>query len=524
MGFASGFSAGANAVNSYESRKRQEKLDEQNAALHAERMDEIKQAKSDKQALRDAGAERTTMQGTAVTTGAGDKNLYSDPMQAANAAEDAKIEAEMRGQQPSMVNMQTATGITGKMAQGHQITTDPVDLKAINGAEAKAGRFQAALDAQGKPMEAMQMSNAVMENKAKALGLETAQLKFANEKFNTDVVNKINASTDWTKGLSQILTETQLGRLKGMTVNPVVSADGKMVSFVGDGPDGPSQPLATFPNTDDGKKQALQMLHKAPIETQISYLAERGKAASDAEKAALDERRVAAVELRANTDAKKLEALFLRGTGGSGGGGSGNGAGNSGARGVPLQDIYKRLESDFTVKDPTTGESRKDVGAIATVRNLVLQMPAAQAGDVDGAYLQAMQVYQKAQAIGKGDPVQTQQALAQILGGGKQEAYPKATDEQIKKIREVHGGAQVSNSGDKGSKTAAPSVMTMEQIQQQTRQNRERIAQQGGRVNADQEIQALKQQQAKALRAGKPMEANAISDQIQKLKTQRYGN
>lgn len=281
MGFASGFSAGANAVNSYESRKRQEKLDEQNAALHAERMDEIKQAKSDKQALRDAGAERTTMQGTAVTTGAGDKNLYADPMQAANAAEDAKIEAEMRGQQPSMVNMQAATGITGKMATGHQITTDPVDLKAINGAEAKAGRFQSALEAQGKPMEAMQMSNAVMENKAKKMGLEVAELDFANRKFNTDVLAGLDADPDWTKGAAGLLTKTQLGRLAGMTVTPSVSADGKTVSFIGAGADGAGKTLATLPNTPQGKLQFTQQLLKASPEMKVSWLVENARTAKD---------------------------------------------------------------------------------------------------------------------------------------------------------------------------------------------------------------------------------------------------
>ena len=279
MGFAAGFNSGAGAVNAYYARQRQEKKDAQDAELHTERMAEVAQAKSDKQAMRDAGAERTTMQGTAVTTGAGDKNLYADPMQAAAAAEDSKIEAEMRGQQPSMVTMQGATGITGNMAKGHQITTDPVDLSKINGAEAKAGRFQAALEAQGKPLEAMQMSNAVMENKAKALGLKSEELKFADAEFNRGVFAKLDASPDWTQGAAQLLTDTQVGRLAGMTVKPVVSTDGKTVTFTGTGADGTSQALAALPNTPDGRVQFTQQLMKATPETKISWLVEASKAA-----------------------------------------------------------------------------------------------------------------------------------------------------------------------------------------------------------------------------------------------------
>ena len=420
--------------------ERTAKKDAQDTELFNVRMDEINQTKSDKQALRDAGAERTTMQGTAVTDGGGNRNLYADPMQASAAAEDAKIEAEMRGQQPSMVNMQAATGITGKMATGHQITTEPVDLKAINGAEAKAGRFQAALDAQGKPLEAMQMSTAAMDLKAKALGLETAQLKHLNTTYNNNVLGKLKTpgSTLFENG-AKLLGDVQFGGLAGVTTRLETSKDGKTVSIIGS-KDGKDLPPLTFPNNATGEMQLVQRFLKADEATQISYLKDGADREAAQAKAALDERRVAAVEQNADTNSKKLDGMLAGMIGGRSGAGRGNGAGNSGASGVPLQEIYKRLESDFTVKDPTTGESRKDVGAIATVRNLVLQMPAAQAGDVDGAYLQAMQVYQKAQAIGKGDPVQTQQALTQILGGGKQEAYPKASDAQIESVRKVHGG------------------------------------------------------------------------------------
>ena len=318
MGFATGFNAGASAVNAYNNRKRQEMLDKRDGALHEERMAEIAQAKSDRQGMRDAGAERTTMAGT-VTQAGGNKYLNADPVQATKMQEMLAAEAEMTG--GPAPTQQAGTGITGTMARGHQITTEPVDLKAINGAEARAGRFQAELERQGKPLDAMNMSNAVMENKAKSLGLEAAQLKAADDKFNRDVLSRLDADPDWTQGAAKLLTETQLGGLAGLKVAPVVSADGKTVSFVGTAADGTSKPLAPpMPNTPDGRLAFTQQLLKASPEMKISWLVERGKAEQAAQKQLLEERRVAAVEKNADTNSRKLDGLLARGVGGGGGG------------------------------------------------------------------------------------------------------------------------------------------------------------------------------------------------------------
>jgi len=369
MGFATGFSAGANAVNSYKNRKRQEEKDAQDAEIHTERMAEVAQAKADKQAMRDAGAERTTMQGTAVTTGAGDKNLYSDPAQAAQAADDAKIEAEMRGQQPSAVTMQGATGITGNMAKGHQITTEPVNMASLNSAEAKAGRFQSALEAQGKPLEAMQMGNAVMENKAKKMGLEVAELDFANRKFNTDVLSGIDADPDWTKGAANLLTKTQLGGFAGKTVTPAVSADGKTVSFVGAGADGATQTLFTLPNTPQGKLQFTQQILKASPEMKVSWLVENAKTAK-AEAEALQkqgnwEKDYTLKEKEVNSKGElrvaQAEAAALRGHIAAGRASGGAGSTN----GPALKDRRDYL-SDFSgsLPDPKTATTPEEAQAI----------------------------------------------------------------------------------------------------------------------------------------------------------------
>ncbi len=66
--------------------ERQAKIDAQNTELHDARMDEIRSGKADKQTLRDAGAERTAMSGTAVNAPQG-QMLYKDPAQAEAQAE-----------------------------------------------------------------------------------------------------------------------------------------------------------------------------------------------------------------------------------------------------------------------------------------------------------------------------------------------------------------------------------------------------------------------------------------------------
>lgn len=59
----------------------------------------------------------------------------------------------------------------------------------------------------------------------------------------------------------------------------------------------------------------------------------------------------------------------------------------------------------------------------------------------------------------------------------------------------------------------------MEEIQQQTRANRERIL----AFSRDPEVQRLDALRAKALRDGNPVEANNIIRQINEIRRERYG-
>lgn len=140
-----------------------------------------------------------------------------------------------------------------------------------------AARTAAAYRANGKVSEAMGMENAVMEQKAKKLGLEVAELKFADDQFNRQLGETFANSPDWTQAAAQVLTKTQVGSLAGVNVQAVPSQDGKKVEFVGQGQDGKQKVLATFDNSDAGKAQFLQRVMRAPVETKIGWIVEEAK-------------------------------------------------------------------------------------------------------------------------------------------------------------------------------------------------------------------------------------------------------
>ena len=342
--------------------------------------------------MKDAFADRSTIEGTAVTGTTG-TNLYKDPAQAQAAADDARIEAEMRGESPSAVATMQATGITGNMSKGHQITTGPVDLASLNSRDAKMARGVNALMAAGDPEKAISMENTVMENQAKKLGLNVAQLKFADDQFNRKMQETLSREGDFWGNASQVLTDTSLGGLAGVQVKPVVSADGKTVQLVGM-KDGKDQVMFSAPNTAEGQLAFVQRISKADPATKIGWLKEGVDLEAAQAKAALEARRIATLEQNANTNERKLDAVLMRGAGAGSSSGRGAGTGASQPGGLNMSDVDKQLAPMFTSDDPVTGQKKLNTGAYAFVRSLATQMPAAAQGDAVGAALQAAQQYE----------------------------------------------------------------------------------------------------------------------------------
>lgn len=146
-----------------------------------------------------------------------------------------------------------------------------------NTQEAIAGRQAQVFNAHGKPLEAIQMSNAVMDSKLKKLGLSSAEAKFADEDFNRQLVQKISSKATPEDGIAHVLTETNLGALNGVSVTPRPSKDGKSVDYVGVGKDGAQKVLMSLPKGELGVSKFLQDSGRVSLESKIGYLNERYK-------------------------------------------------------------------------------------------------------------------------------------------------------------------------------------------------------------------------------------------------------
>ena len=466
-----------------------------------------------KTSMKDAFADRSTIEGTAVT-GTSGTNLYKDPAQAQAAADEARIEAEMQGESPSSVATMKATGITGNMSKGHQITTDPVDLASLNSRDAKMARGVNALMAAGDPEKAIGMENTVMENQAKKLGLNVAQLKFSDDQFNRKMQETLSREGDFWGNASQVLTDTSLGGLAGVQVKPVVSADGKTVQLVGV-KDGKEQVMFSAPNTADGQLAFVQRISKADPATKIGWLKEGVDREAAQAKAALEARKVEVQEGRLNF-AMNGGVAGLRGAGSASGRGAGSGASQPG--GLNMSDVDKQLAPMFTADDPVTGQKKLNTGAYAFVRSLATQMPAAAQGDAVGASLQAAQQYESVLSRVGGDHAKAAKVI---------EAAMRPAADGI--AAGTPSAAQIGSNGKTPPPPPPPPpapppppMVTMDEIQRKTRENKAQILKRENLADKDPDIQKLRIFAEQSLKAGKPVLANQAMSAIEQIKQKRY--
>lgn len=239
-----------------------------------------------KTSMKDAFADRSTIEGTAVT-GADNKILERDPAQLAVMQKIQSDVADLEGTAP--VTAAPATGVVSNATRGHQITTGPVDLKALNSSDAKWGRAVSAM-MPFDPEKALSMENALMEGRAKKLNLDVAQLKHLNSTYNQTVFSKLNdPSGDFFDNAAKMVTDAQFGGLVGATGRVERSADGKTVSIIV-AKDGKDVRTIQLPNSAEGRKQLSQRFMKADDATQLSFLkddadreASKAKAAAEQE-------------------------------------------------------------------------------------------------------------------------------------------------------------------------------------------------------------------------------------------------
>lgn len=164
---------------------------------------------------------------------------------------------------------------------GQSYTDKALADKAVadqNAPDAVSQRTAQAYRKNGKDKDAMSIENAVMDRKLKQLGLSEAEAKHADNEYNRLLLKGIDSHPDWRQGIANVLTDTQLGGLKGVTVTPKVSQDGKTVDFVGVNPDGIEKTLYSTKNSPDGRAEFLQHAGRTNFETKLNFVVERAKA------------------------------------------------------------------------------------------------------------------------------------------------------------------------------------------------------------------------------------------------------
>jgi hypothetical protein len=236
--------------------------------------DEADQLKTD---LKDAGAVRTDVQGTATQGQVGGvmQNTFNqNPEEAQRVKAMMDAEAQMTGAAPA--TQQQTTAVTGAMSKGHQIGQTAGAMGADpNSTEAVAQRTAAAYRKNGQFDKAMQMENAIMDQQAKRLGLSIDQLKFADMQTNRALEGALKSGPTWYEGAAKFVTDLQRGGLKDIKAEHQLSPDGKSVTLLAVMPDGTKQATGTYPADESGMLQFSRQFSALPIEKRMDIMADK---------------------------------------------------------------------------------------------------------------------------------------------------------------------------------------------------------------------------------------------------------
>lgn len=469
--------------------------------------------------LKDAGAVRNVEQGTVVEgqTGAGpmQRTFTQNPEEASRVKAMMDAEAEMTGAAPAM--QQPGTAVTGRMSQGHQISTgqeagpmaqmgDPMaQMGDPNSAEAAAKRTAQAYRQNGQMDKAMAMENAIMEQQARRLGLDVEQMKFADMQTNRALETALRSAPTWYEGAAKFATGAKRGGMDGMTVEPVMSPDGKTVTLRATMPDGTTRDTGTYAADESGMLEFGRKFAAIPLEKRMDIMRD---------------------QIKADKEDSRWERTF---------------------------DFNKKKdENDQQYKNRVLGFQQAQESRAAQTHKLAMEdakIPPAvkmQATSLADEMKSVSSAMNKAMAEGSFDPnsanakalierqatlgLQYRKLLEPHMPGGKGDANV-LSDLVGDKPAEAATTAAPQATNKPVAKPTAPAAAytpppTMAEIQAQTRQNRAQIAQrgeQGKQAERDPEIVSLREQHRQAIRNGKPMEANAIMGQINEIKAQRFG-
>lgn len=479
--------------------------------------------------MKDAFADRSTIDGTAVTSTSG-TNLYKDPAQAQAAADDARIEAEMRGESPSAVATMQATGITGNMSKGHKITTEPVDLSSLNSRDAKMARGVNALMAAGNPMEAMslqQTSNQMrdaQEARIKLLEKEGVGAAMAALRGN-DPVGAMKAFQS--SGSTKLPDGAKFVQAEGTDI--FTGKPGKVWSVVG--PDG----AVLMPDVGVAAAKFLGIDGLIARDDKI-------RAEEAAAKDAGIRERLAAVKEEQLRFAMNGGVAGLRGAGsGSGSGRSGNGSGSSGQPAANSFDPLAGFDSKQAQTAATAYVDKKleeggmKVSAQERARLITEHTFALSEAHAGRSINRQRASVFLAEARKARTPQEIESVRLAALDRGFTPAEMAAFDPRFKKVDAAPPAPPptppgskpttppASGSGVQNQSTQAPPPMaTMEEIQRQTRANKTRILNRENLAEKDPDIQKLRIFAEQSLRDGKPVLANQAMSAIEQIKQKRY--
>lgn len=287
MGFASGFMAGAGAVNAYEDRKRRERLDKRDDELHAQKMEDIARAKKDRDTVAQAGKLATTNESAAtLDLGAGAKTY--DMADASNvAASDARQfrrdTANTTGIEPTLAQPQQAFTVNGNpVADRASMVKTAADY---NAPQARNARLAQAFNDTGRPVEAMQLEASGRQAQAADMQIKAAEVAQAREAFNSTAQDTFRTAGVF-NGAAKLLTDTNAGGLAGSKFEAAPSKDGKTMEFYRIAPDGARVLHNTVPNSKEGELQVIQSFLKVSPDKVVDWHADALKRASDAEQRA----------------------------------------------------------------------------------------------------------------------------------------------------------------------------------------------------------------------------------------------
>lgn len=317
----------------------------------------------------------------------------------------------------------------GMFKVGNQSFSDKAQAeKAVvdyNAPEAVASRTVQAYRKNGQLDKAINMENAIMDRKAKQLGLSIDELKFADIQTNRALDSALKSGPTWYEGAAKFVTDTKRAGLDGVSVQPAVSADGKTVTMNAKMPDGSTVVAGTYPTDASGKLQFYQQFSSLPIEKRMDMMADKIRLDKE------DSRWQQDFDLKKQKE--KNDADYKKGMIGIYSARNAIAAGEAQQpSGINMDAIDKQLAPLFTREDPMTGGKGVDTEGLMAVRSLALRMPAARSGDATGAALQAHSIYGQALKKANGNHDKAMQIILAEINPAPQQsgkAQPQASSQ-----------------------------------------------------------------------------------------------